>query len=308
MSESVNIKRGDLHLALSAAFTRGRYVLMTAGDGQPVEITIDLRERPDDLFDAEPDFVTLDAATDDHGPAIPAQSVRQNPQPPTGPRVYEFALQDVFTDGYFGLEQVGRNDAPDQAAAAAADWVHVYDRVTRERRTLKRPAPGPIEAGLRDVAAELRRGFSPEDATHIESSAPLPPVGPLTSKEGLRAGDVLTLGFSQAPSVVRFVEVIPAGQAYGGEIRVEFEGGSPGINGAHHFSFVGRPDADGWMTWAGGENPVPGARVEWRNREGSAAECPADELAGWSHPYGPNGCWDVIAFRIVDSKGGTTDT
>ena len=56
MTASVNILRGDLHLAVSTAFNRGRYVLMTGGgDGQPIEITIDLRERPDDLFDADYD-------------------------------------------------------------------------------------------------------------------------------------------------------------------------------------------------------------------------------------------------------------
>lgn len=29
-----------------------------------------------------------------------------------------------------------------------------------------------------------------------------------------------------------------------------------------HFAFIGRPDADGWMPWSGGENPVPGQRVD----------------------------------------------
>ena len=31
-------------------------------------------------------------------------------------------------------------------------------------------------------------------------------------------------------------------------------------------SFIGRPDADGWMPWSGGENPAPGQRVQWRTR------------------------------------------
>jgi len=56
---------------------------------------------------------------------------------------------------------------------------------------------------------------------------------------------------------------------------------------------------DGWITHDGGPNPVPGARVVWRNREGSSEDCNADELSGWEHPYGPDGCWDVVAYQIV---------
>jgi hypothetical protein len=159
MSQTVNIKRGDLHLALSAAFTRGRYVLMTDGEGRPLEITVDLKERPDDLFEGEgaglhpwmTDGERAEAfVADDHGPAIPAQG-----QP--GPIVYEFALQDTAAYAVgFGLEKIVAPDAPDAAACHAADWVHVFDRVTRERRTLKRPAPDAILTGLQDVSADLR--------------------------------------------------------------------------------------------------------------------------------------------------------
>lgn len=147
MSATVNIKRGDLHLALSAAFTRGRYVLMTDGEGRPLEITVDLKERPDDLFASEGEG---QAATDEHGPAIPAQG-----QP--GPIVYEFALQDTAAGALgFGLDKVVIEEAPDWATAQRADWVHVYDRVTRERRTLKRPAPDVVLTGLYGIAADLR--------------------------------------------------------------------------------------------------------------------------------------------------------
>jgi hypothetical protein len=187
MSKSVNILRGDLHLMVSAAFTRGRYVLMTAGDGQPQEITADLRERPDDQFGAEEVREALatgresgttfgrfhPCATDDHGPAIPAQTSRietpfgavegvvTNADGSRGPVVYEFALQDIGRDGYFGIEAVGISDAPDRDAASSADWVHVYDRVTRERRTLKRPEPDAVLTGLKDVAASLRARLTP---------------------------------------------------------------------------------------------------------------------------------------------------
>jgi hypothetical protein len=166
MSESVNIKRGDLHLAICGAFNRGRYELLTGGDGEPLEIVLDLRDRPDDLFDAETvefDGVTsreqaerlaraaspFHAPRDDHGPAIPAQGQ-------TGPVIYEFALQDADQFDGIWLGNVTLTRAPDVQAAQRADWVHVFDRVTRERRTLKRPAESPIVQGLRDVAADLR--------------------------------------------------------------------------------------------------------------------------------------------------------
>jgi hypothetical protein len=218
MSATVNIKRGDLHLAVSAAFTRGRYVLMTGGDGRLLEITIDLKERDDDLFDAEggidasgsfwrfkSDVATYDhvhrhvpldetngmvqspggywgfpsgtnhspPATDDHGPAIPAQTSRietpfgavegvvTNADGSPGPVVYEFALQDINASRReaglvsITLDQIELSEVNGERAAAA-DWVHVYDRVTRERRTLKRPAPDAILTGLQDVAADLR--------------------------------------------------------------------------------------------------------------------------------------------------------
>lgn len=178
MTASVNILRGDLHLALSTAFNRGRYVLMTAGDGSPLEITIDLKERDDDGFDGDTSEAEAVAhmeqlrddrrrfaaahATDDHGPSIPRQETDGAPlrfaaYPPTQTH-YEFALQDCF--GEWGqpatLDAVFYHHAPDIFAADRADWVHVYDRVTRERRTLKRPAPDAVLTGLRDVAADLR--------------------------------------------------------------------------------------------------------------------------------------------------------
>jgi hypothetical protein len=187
MTASVNILRGDLHLMMSGAFNRGRYVLMTDGEGRPLEITVDLKERDDDLFgdagDMVPDRIRTEGgvwvhvnrpadappATDDHGPAIPAQTSRiETPfgavegvvtkaDGSPGPVVYEFALQDTKSGAMgFGLDRIVAPDAPDAAAFHAADWVHVYDRVTRERRTLKRPAPDAILTGLRDVAADLR--------------------------------------------------------------------------------------------------------------------------------------------------------
>lgn len=196
--------------------------------------------------------------TDDHGAAIPAQGpvlkddwteldhmlkrmaaleeragVKVGPSSVDeyigGPRIYEFALQDIRHGPlHESLSTVELEDAPDRQHAEQADWVHVYDRVTRERRTLKRPEPDAVLTGLRDVAADLRRqsfegsdpskpydgsgmvkgmadlsplivtrgGVPVEDqkAGLEEFKAacmkpdPMPPVGPLTSTEGAEGG------------------------------------------------------------------------------------------------------------------------
>lgn len=351
MTASVNIKRGDLHLAVSTAFNRGRYVLMTGGgDGQPIEITIDLRERPDDLFEAPTydlrgahiptlDELTrgdigkgcpfeIEPVTDDHGPSVPAQGEHYREPVETGvekdsqgrdwrtyaagPRVYEFALQDINSArreaGLIPLTlDLVELDEVHGERAAAADWVHVYDRVTRERRTLKRPEPDAVLTGLRDVAADLRteRGkevFTPARGAPVEpplGCAALPPVGPLTSTEGLWAGDVL-----------RVIEG-KVGWDYGPVSVSSTEGGHPWpilaqslkdkINArftVDEVAFVGRPDADGWMAWAGGENPVPGARVEvdWGT---GPQPCLSDDVM-WDWQCEGNG-GDILRFRIVDT-------
>lgn len=54
-------------------------------------------------------------------------------------------------------------------------------------------------------------------------------------------------------------------------------------------------DADGWMPWSGGENPVPGQRVQvkWRADRGEigSKSYPSDDL-GWRDPT-------IIAFRLA---------
>ena len=75
-------------------------------------------------------------------------------------------------------------------------------------------------------------------------------------------------------------------------------------------AFIGRPKADGWMPWSGGENPVPGQRVERKERSGDLVWCAclSDDLR-WSHSG-----WDtdIIAFRLaptalVEASGSERD-
>lgn len=67
---------------------------------------------------------------------------------------------------------------------------------------------------------------------------------------------------------------------------------------ANTFTFIGRPDQDGWIKWSGGENPVGNLHVDVRLRSGQwYSDEPADVLGRWwggdSEPTQDR----VIAFR-----------
>jgi len=89
------------------------------------------------------------------------------------------------------------------------------------------------------------------------------------------------------------------------------------------FAFIGRPSADGWMPWSGGENPVPGQVVEVRLRNGREYECYKSDA--WSSDWtGPEDYWkhgndpyfqqlEIIAFRLaptapVEASGSERET
>ena len=71
----------------------------------------------------------------------------------------------------------------------------------------------------------------------------------------------------------------------------------------------GKPDADGWMKWGGGECPVPdGTLIDVEYRDGERqVSLPANKLADgkdrdasicfWYNEGEPN---DIIAYRIVE--------
>lgn len=68
------------------------------------------------------------------------------------------------------------------------------------------------------------------------------------------------------------------------------------------FSFVGRPDLDGWIDWSGGENPVPGRWVEFETRGVGQQEFrhqKSDALA-WGHKEVPP-IAEIIRFRLVEA-------
>jgi len=63
------------------------------------------------------------------------------------------------------------------------------------------------------------------------------------------------------------------------------------------------PLADGWVEWNGGENPIPGTTVEWRNGSDDGATCLADELSGWNwHGHPELHPWRIVAYRVVEAS------
>lgn len=127
-------------------------------------------------------------------------------------------------------------------------------------------------------------------------ATPTPGI-PLSAESDVRAGD--------------YVRVIaPGGLIGSGSLRVkcgeiaevvEAEGGFVSVRGeswrSENFTFIGRPDAEGWMTWSGGENPVPGQMVECRIRRGWRDKKPfTSDRARWAHDGGNS---DIIAFRLT---------
>lgn len=65
------------------------------------------------------------------------------------------------------------------------------------------------------------------------------------------------------------------------------------------FERIARPDADGWYSWSGGENPVPGREVAYKLKNGShfGSSTLSNELYwDWT-----NAASDIVAFRLVEN-------
>lgn len=285
-------------------------------------------------------------AEDDHGPTVPAQGLcwdLSNAKPYDGPkfepigqrpRIYEFALQDIRERPIYaeaGIEITLANaelcDAPDIEAVDRADWVHVFDRVTRERRTLKRPEPDAVLKGLNDVAADLRGrgGRVTADYANTERgeevfTAPkrgdpvdppfgcyTPPVGPLTSTDGLKVGDVLRSLVSVATCRDEGYIARVEGLGYEGIHYVDKQGCKVHTASPETFAFVARPGV--WMPWSGGENPVPGMDVMIRyDDHPETGPHPSGALI-WARPWSatlPE--LNVAAFMVIDTGKASSDT
>lgn len=274
---------------------------------------------------------------DDHGPAVPAQDSRSLGEIlaqsiEEGPSVYEFALQDYWAASdeavFEHLADIELHHAPDLDAAEAADWVHVYDRVTRERRTLKRPAEDKIVKGLADVAEDLRGHPIAMAWAQGKSDALSDAVEAVLGDDLAMRRAVVEAGYSSledyveapvpAPALLRG-DVVRGAKGVGRIVSRIFNDGSFGyrVLGESEdrssekdevFTFVGRPDADGWMKWCGGENPVGEAMVEYLMADAGYGRSFRASGLRWSWPMEwPRG-GDIIRFRLVDMPSLPSDT
>lgn len=110
------------------------------------------------------------------------------------------------------------------------------------------------------------------------SQTPTPGV-PLSAESDVQAGDVLSC--SEGVGVVQiatadYITIYINDAAYS---RVP-----------SRFTFIGRPDAEGWMTWSGGANPVPGMVVSAKTARGYHLVDHKSDRLHWQH---------IIAFRLT---------
>lgn len=122
------------------------------------------------------------------------------------------------------------------------------------------------------------------------TQAPTP--GPLDSESAklLVKGDLLLC----ADRIIRSVEQVDAER--GVLWFTDGEACGPSV-----CAFIGRPDESGWMPWSGGENPVPGQRVEVRFEGGIVSEVLDSECFGWDRHKDPvvAPLYNIIAFRLA---------
>lgn len=104
------------------------------------------------------------------------------------------------------------------------------------------------------------------------TQAPTP--GPLS---GFQKGDVVRQLDWNAITTVDDVS------DQGAHVGVTLDG-KYGVWPASRFAFIGRPSADGWMPWSGGENPVPGQRVELLLKSGITSGVYASDEIDWADP------------------------
>lgn len=71
------------------------------------------------------------------------------------------------------------------------------------------------------------------------------------------------------------------------------------------FTFLGRPGADGFIPWTGGENPLPGAIVAVKFRNGDIVDDLRSNLWGWG--FEEEGDCIIIAWRPAPSVEGLGD-
>lgn len=97
--------------------------------------------------------------------------------------------------------------------------------------------------------------------------------------------------------------LVRAGEVH--RVTEMFRGGYLGfarpVGGEWNPSGWGKCDAEGWIPWSGGENPVPGQRVQWRTRNNSERVMSVlSNNLDWTHEC-RRGFDPIIAFRLAST-------
>jgi|GEM_PF-5039208 len=124
-----------------------------------------------------------------------------------------------------------------------------------------------------------------------------PPVGPLDSEtvKLLVKGDVLRCHASAYGLIVGEGDVVQLSQVHGSKLALL---GLDGRHTADRFTFIGRPDADGWIPWGGGEKPPFEVRVDLRFRDGEILTSEYAPSYDWLHSPRRDATDDIIAYRL----------
>lgn len=275
------IELNDLRHSINRALNLGRYqiVVKTAGAEQvPASITLDLLERDDDGF-----AFPTETTSDDHGAAIPEQAEQR--------AAIRAGFDGIVDDLRTMRDMTALGEAITEVASGAVE---------------RRSAPGKWRV-YREGGKVIYETFDqPEPAAE-----PMPPVGPLTSTEGLKAGDVLRVVFSAKHGGMLGFE--------DGALATFTQPNSPkGLgammsDGEEHwwdidrFAFVARPGV--WMPWEGGENPVPGLNVMCRYEEHPESGPHASKHIIWSKPWAVHSPeLNVTGFMVVDTPSASSET
>jgi len=136
--------------------------------------------------------------------------------------------------------------------------------------------------------------------------------GPLTADMVplLTAGrSVLRRADGERLVVVRHLDTAQGSDGFEWELLAGKTDAPIGLGRLQLYDYIGERGDDGWISWSGGENPVPGKCVETRHRSGKEYTGKDAEMSDWWY-QGP-GFWihdgtssDIIAYRIVPTPGG----
>lgn len=289
------IELNDLRHSINRALNLGRYqiVVKTAGGEQvPASITLDLLERDDDeySFSTDEDFRSalngaIDAsaaaavrvATDDHGPSVPDQRA-----------AIRAGFDGIVDDLRTMRDMTALGEAITEVASGAAE---------------RRSSPGKWRV-YRDGEKVVYETFG-----QPPSADAMPPVGPLTSTDGLRAGDLVRcMDDGRYPRLLGHkgrIYVLRGFDDGGVIIDTDLLPNEP--NGFDRFAFVARPGV--WMPWEGGENPVPGLNVMCRYEDHPESGPHASKHIIWAKPWSYHSPeLNVTAYMVVDTPPSSSET